>query len=156
VLQDLKKQTALRLAQEQQQTLPEEIEQQANERKMQILPPENAHVNRRPNYGAPQNFVDVNRMNEASTRSFQNVGSQRFSRYDGQTMVDNTSMNRDRMPFKSSQVSPTLHIVSQSQARFIVITINFKNLTTLFSQSVIAARCRPSSRRKSRRSAKRY
>jgi hypothetical protein len=115
-LQDLKKQTALRLAQEQQQTFPEEVEQQVNERTMRILPPEHAHLNRHPTFGSPQNFVDVSRMNE-------NSGNQNFTRYDGQVMADNTNNNRERKPFRSSQTSPTLHIVSQSKTRSTVIII---------------------------------
>jgi hypothetical protein len=130
------------------------VEQQANERTMQILPPEHAHLNLHTNDGSPQNFVDMNRMNESLTLSFQNVGNQRFSPYDGQAMDDN--MYRDRKPLRSSQNSPTsLHIVSQSQTRFTVIIIKFQKSYHLFSQSVIAARPRPCSGRKSRRSAKR-
>jgi hypothetical protein len=115
----LKKQTALRLAKEQQQNHPM-VEQQANERNMQILPPDHAYMNRRPNYGmpfAPHNFADVNRMAEESGRSFQNVGDQPFSRYDGQAIIDNTNMNRDRKQFKSSISSPTLPMVSKWQGR---------------------------------------
>lgn len=99
---DLKRQTAIRLAQEQEQSrLPSSMEGP-----MQILPPDQGQMQF---YGVPQAFapVDPNRVAQDSrmfnARSEENRS---FSRYEGQRMVDvNRNKPMQYVPIRSNSTT---------------------------------------------------
>jgi len=98
-IHDLKRQTALRLAQEQEQSRG-----QSMEGGMQILPPDQGQLQY---YGAPQAFapVDPNRVaQDARMFNAQPAENRSFSRYEGQGMAD---MNRNnQMQYVPNRSNP--------------------------------------------------
>lgn len=112
-IHDLKRRTALRLAQEQEQSL---ASGQRVEGRMQILPPEQGQMQQY--YGAPQSFapVDPHRFAQDSrVLRPQPAENQSFSRYEGQRVPVNTAVN-NRAQYVPNRSTPTVPNVSEMLA----------------------------------------
>ena len=126
-IHDLKRQTALRLAQEQGQSRA--AVQSSNEGVMQILPPEQGTMQYQHPYGVPLSFspVESNRVPQDSGMfNHQAAENRSFQRYEGHGMVTNTNMTppNHRTQYVQSRTNlGTVPNVSQFVVRFVLLVL---------------------------------
>lgn len=132
---DLKRQTAMRLAQEHEHTF---TAGQTYERNMQILPPEQLQMQYQHPYVSPQVFapVDSNRIAQDSTRFPHTAENRSFELYDGQGRATNASM----IPSNLTQYVQHTSSVSQLTP---LLYFHLSPSSHQFPPSLIAACSRP-------------